>query len=55
MLEFGSAILAVNGFMWIIGPAGPAMVVVKYRSRNGERLIRSRVKVEFISALASEP
>src|SRR5260370_13140866 len=55
LLEFGSAILAVNGFTWIIGRARPAMVTLSHGSRNGEGLVRARVKVELVSALTSEP
>jgi len=55
LLEFGSAILAVNGFSWIVSLARPTSVKVSRRSRNGERPVDSRIKVEFVPALASKP
>jgi hypothetical protein len=55
LLEFGSTVLAVNGFMWVVSLTSIALVVACDRSWYSERLVRSRVKIEFVSALAAEP
>jgi hypothetical protein len=55
LLEFGSTVLAVNGFAWVVGLTILAMIRAYNRSGYGERLIRSRVQIEFVSALAAEP
>src|SRR6267378_6215515 len=41
LLEFGSAILAVNGFTWIVSLARPTSVTVSRRSGNGGRPVDS--------------
>ena len=55
LLKLGSTTLAVNGFAWVVSFTGVALIIADYRSWYGERLIGSRVQIEFVSALASEP
>jgi len=55
LLEFGSTVLAVNGFMWVVSLTSLALIMAHGRSGYGECLVCSRVKIEFVSALAAEP
>lgn len=53
--KFCSTVLAVNSFTWVVSFTRIALIVAYCRSWYGERLVRSRVKIEFVSALAAEP
>jgi hypothetical protein len=55
LLEFGSTVLAVNCFTWVVSLTSIALIMAHDRSGYGECLIRSRVQIEFVSALAAEP
>jgi hypothetical protein len=55
LLEFGSTVLAINCFTWVVSLTSIALIMAHGRSGYGECLIRSRVQIEFVSALAAEP
>ena len=41
--------------MWVVRLTILAMVLAYGRSWYGERLVRSRIQIELVSALAAEP
>ena len=55
LLQFGSTVLAINGFTWVVSHASLTLIMAKGRSWYGERLVGSSVKIEFVSAFAAEP
>lgn len=55
VLEFGSAVLTENGLMWVVSPAGSALISVGCRSWNGKGLAFSGIQVELVSSTTSEP
>ena len=54
-LDLGSAVLAIDCFLRINGPARLAVARLRLRSRDGESLAWTRIEVELVTTLAPEP